>query len=110
MPWTLNLRIPEAQAELTAAVFESQQETFEKDILPEAQNLSPVRTGLNVASIQTETYLTDQGVKSEIYTTDGYGGYVEVGTKRQADEPYIFPAFLHQIINLPQRLYRRLHG
>lgn len=110
MPWQLNLRTAEAQAELTAAVFESQQETFDQDILPEAQSLSPVRTGTNVASIQTDTSLVDEGVKSEIYTTDGYGGYVEVGTKRQRAEPYIFPAFLHQIINLPQRLYRRLHG
>lgn len=110
MPWTLNLRTAEAQAELSEIIFESQQETFEKDILVEAENLSPVRTGTNVASIQATTELAEQGPKSELFTTDGYGGYVEVGTKEMKAEPYLFPAFLHGIVNFPQRIYKRLHG
>jgi len=110
VPWTLNLRTAEAQAELSGIIFESQQETFEKDILVEAENLSPVRTGTNVASIQTTTELTEQGPKSELFTTDGYGGFLEVGTKKMAARPYLYPAFLHGIINFPQRIYRRLHG
>jgi hypothetical protein len=110
MPWTLNLRTDEARAKIAEIILESQQETFEKDILTEAENLSPVRTGVNVSSIQTETYPTEQGPKSELYTTDGYGGFLEVGTKKMKAQPYLYPAFLHGIINLPQRIYRRIHG
>lgn len=53
---------------------------FEADIREAAVENSPVDTGTNARSIETKTaYIPGVGVMASIYTTSGYGGYLELG-------------------------------
>ena len=91
--WKFNLRIGEAQAETQQAIFNAVQELFELDIKPEAIRGSPVLTGTNRRSIDTTVEQTAQGTKASLFTQSGYGGYLEVGTRRIQSRPYLYPAF-----------------
>lgn len=93
---------------LTDAVALAVQEIFENKIKPDAQELSPVDTGLNQRSITTETVSTGTQVSAQIFTQSGYGGYLELGHQVRGDSgktvagrPYIFPAFT---LNQPELL------
>lgn len=91
--WKFNLRIGEAKAETEQAIFNAVQELFELDIKPEAIRGSPVLTGTNRRSIDTTVEKTAQGTKASLYTQSGYGGFLEVGTRRMQGRPYLYPAF-----------------
>lgn len=106
---TLNLRTTESSALFKEALFESMQELFEIDIVTTAKELVPV-----LAEATTERYpgeLRDtiegkvtklkRGVRGKITTHTGYGGYVELGTKKMDAEPYLYPAFQENIKRLP---------
>lgn len=80
-----------------------------------AKRNSPYLTGHNRSSITADFYVDGRLVKSwsengnpvnqirvamergtfgcRIYTQSGYGAYLELGTKRMAARPYIYPAF-----------------
>lgn len=108
--WKLNLRTEQAASEINAIIFEETEQAFKSDILQEAESRSPVLSGTNVASIDTTTVDTPKGPLASLFTTDGYGGYLEVGTKKMKAQPYLYPAFLHGIIPLLQRIYRRVQS
>lgn len=85
------------------AVFEAVQEIFEIDIKGEAVKGSPVKTGTNRRSIDTEVHLVPKGVQAEIFTQSGYGGYLEVGTRFMKGRPYLLPAlnkFRAKLVNI----------
>jgi HK97 gp10 family phage protein len=82
---------------------------FETQIVPEAKRLSPVTpeglahnlelhrkrpggTGTNRRSIDAEFEFTERGPKATMFTSSGYGGYLEVGTARMKAQPYMWPA------------------
>lgn len=116
----LTLRTGEAKAEVKQAVFEATQELFEADIKSDAVRMSPVRApkgphnprgipgGTNRRSIDTDVNQTEEGVEASIYTQSGYGGYLEVGTRKMAARPYIGPAFDQNIAKLPERVKEKL--
>ena len=49
---------------------------------------SPVKTGTNQSSITME----QTGLTGMVYSTSGYGGYLETGTARMPARPYFKPA------------------
>lgn len=111
----IELRLnPEAKAQVKAAVLRAVTDVFLKDIKPKAQELSPVTpeglaynrekhpaapltkvggTGTNRRSIDVEVSEGQKGVKAELFTQSGYGGWLEVGTAKMRAQPYLWPAF-----------------
>ncbi len=66
------------------------------DITQESKENTPKRTGNNMRSIAFDVgpggdlnLTEDQGA---VYSTSGYGGYLETGTSRMAARPYMKPA------------------
>lgn len=97
-----NSRIPQALAQVHQIALQATQECFELDIKPAAVEGSPVRTGHNRRSIDTTVEETPRGPSARLFTQSGYGGYLEVGTRFMAAEPYLWPAFQENIQNLPR--------
>jgi HK97 gp10 family phage protein len=111
----IELRLnPNAQHEAKAAILSAVRDTFVFDIKPKAQELSPVTdaglrynrekhpaatltqiggTGTNRRSIDVEVKEDVKGVKAELYTQSGYGGWLEIGTRFMRAQPYLWPAF-----------------
>lgn len=50
----------------------------------------------------------DFSPKFRIYTQSGYGGWLELGTKRMAARPYIMPAFQEAVQRFMQKLEHSL--
>lgn len=94
-----NLKTGLAQKQVQEAILKSVADTFELDIKPEAAKNTPVLSGTNRRSIDTEISLVPEGIKAELFTQSGYGGYLEIGTKKMQARPYLLPAF---------NLFRRL--
>ena len=53
-----------------------------------AKQAAPVRTGNLRSSISTDV----RGLEAEVGPTANYGVFVELGTSRQAPQPYLMPA------------------
>ena len=73
---------------------------------------SPLLTGNNRGSIKFETgpggeVATREG-EAAIYSTSGYGGYLETGTVKMKARPYFKPALDRNIQKLPQGIKARL--
>jgi hypothetical protein len=137
-PWTVNLRVEEVKLQIHQTAFEATQEVFELDIIPEAKRLSPVSienpkilpkpkivtsktgktrivlrkpyrdTGHNRRNIDATVTDTPNGPEAELFTTSGYGGYLEVGTSKMAARPYLWPAFSKFIGNLSKLISVKL--
>ena len=67
---------------------------------------SPVLTGNNRRSIQ---YRIDE-LQGLIYSTSGYGGYIETGTVKMAARPYFKPALDRHIGKLGSAIKARLEA
>jgi len=106
---TLNLRTNQAQALIKEALFESMQELFGIDIVTTAKELCPVlKEGTSERypgelrdSIDSRITKVKNGARAKVFTTAGYGGYVENGTVKMSAEPFIYPAFESNINKLP---------
>lgn len=106
---TLTLRTTESNAIFKEALYEAMQELFEIEILSTAKELVPVLAeatterfpGQLRESIDAKVTKLKRGVRGKVFTTSGYGGYVELGTKKMDAEPYIYPAFQEHINKLP---------
>jgi hypothetical protein len=103
----LNLRAAEAQRELEDAVYEGVRAVFQGPMKADAQARSPRGEKLkkgekihNADSIRARVRRTKKGPKATLYTESGHGGYLEIGTSRQAAEPYLYPAFQANASNL----------
>jgi len=123
---TMEVRFnPQALLTVKRAVFAETQDTFELDIKPEAARNSPVTeiglahnealkrqrpggTGTNRRSIDVSVVDGPDGVHAELFTTSGYGGYLEVGTSKMAAQPYLYPAFVLKIKGLQERIKARI--
>lgn len=105
--------------------FEETVNAFELDIVPEAKQNSPVTpeglakniekhrtrpggTGTNRRSIDAEVVISPQGPKATLFTSSGYGGYLEVGTSKMRAQPYLYPAFTKFIGKLKERIQQRV--
>jgi len=58
---------------------------------------SPVLTGNNRRSIKFEA----KGLSGSVYSTSGYGGYLETGTVRMPARPYLKPALDKNLPKFP---------
>ena len=86
---------PTAEAEVKAVSAQGMVELCE-EIIAGAKRRSPVAKehgGTNRRSINPDGVRIDpQTLAGEIVTMSGYGGYLEVGTRRMPARPYIVPA------------------
>lgn len=67
------------------------------DIANDAIKGSPYLTGNNRRSIKYEA----EGLSGAIYSTSGYGGYLETGTAKMPARPYFKPALDRNLSRLP---------
>jgi len=105
--WDTNLRTTEATREVEAASKKGLLLTV-VDIANQAINDSPVLTGNNRRSIQFEVgpggEVAREPLTGAIYSTSGYGGYLETGTVKMAPRPYIYPALIKFMKDLPKNI------
>jgi len=107
-----NLRIPEVQNIMKEATEKALRDVV-VDIANDAAKGSPVLTGNNRRSIKFEVGPNAEVAKGDlegaIYSTSGYGGYLETGTRRgMAARPYLKPALDRNIGNLGSLIERYL--
>jgi HK97 gp10 family phage protein len=98
--WKLNIRTDEAKKASHEAIHEGVAEIFELDVKPEAIKESPYLTGTNRRSIDTDVTETPEGIQARIFSQSGYGGYLEIGTRKMKARPYMFPALYKYIKKL----------
>jgi HK97 gp10 family phage protein len=115
----LNLHTTEAMANVGDALFAATQDIF-AEITFTAAELSPVLDkatserfpGENRESLRDSIRHTvtqhAEGVRAKVFTTSGYGGWLELGTVKTRAQPYIFPAFEQHIGKLPEATKERL--
>lgn len=71
-----------------------------QECVGEAKKRTPHLTGHNMRSINPggavhssgATTIDPKNIDGEVFTTSGYGGYLEVGTHKMGARPYIVPA------------------
>jgi HK97 gp10 family phage protein len=130
---TLNLRLLPMLANMKAVIVSATQDLFEEEIVPTAKDLSPVTeegyarnvvlkaehklggrrvggTGTNRRSIDSAVSDVPEGVKAQLFTQSGYGGYLELGTGKMRAQPYLNPAFDMHIGELPEKVKEKLGG
>ena len=82
------------------------------DIANDAIKGSPKVTGNNARSIKYEVGPGGEVAKKElegaVYSTSGYGGYLETGTVKMAARPYFKPALNRNISKLPKGIKAEL--
>jgi len=95
----LNLKTKEATEQVKEASRKAMRDTV-VEVANDSIDGSPKRTGNNMRSIKYESSgfntgegLIDQSkIEGAIYSTSGYGGYLETGTYKMAARPYFRPA------------------
>jgi len=82
------------------------------DIANDAIKGSPIDTGNNRRSIKFEVGpgkpVATKELQGAIYSTSGYGGYLETGTVNMAAQPYFKPALDKNIKKLPEGIKAEL--
>ena len=91
----LNLKSDELNEAVMKAARSAMRDTV-VDVAQDAIDMSPKATGNNARSIQYEVGPNGQVAKDDVsgavYSTSGYGGYLETGTRRMKPRPYFKPA------------------
>ena len=106
--WQITLRTPEVQQAVHSAVLQGLQDFLALDVVPDAVRLSPVSpenpslleargekrrdTGHNRRTIDFLVEETEDGPKGYVFTQSGYGGWLEIGTRKMIARPYLYPA------------------
>lgn len=110
----LNLKTKEATATVLKAAREAMRDTV-VDVTNDAVKDSPVLTGNNRRSIKGETSgfgsgeVVDQDkIQGAVYSTSGYGGFLETGTRKMGARPYFKPAADRNVPKFPQRMKEHL--
>ena len=103
---TLNLRTEEVNKELTEASKLAMRDTVVEVTADAVRPPSPVLTGNNRRSMvgeasgmgkvaglgSSERQVDDSKIEGAVYSSSGYGGYLETGTSKMPARPYIKPA------------------
>ena len=101
----LDLKTEEATDKALKAAREAMKDTV-VDVTADAVKGSPVLTGNNRRSIVGE--IDERKIEGKVYSTSGYGGYLETGTSRMTARPYIKPAADRHVPNFPKRMKEHL--
>jgi HK97 gp10 family phage protein len=98
---TSNLRLEQAKEKIQKATQKALKDTV-IDIAREVIEIHPwkTRTGNNNRSIKYEM----QKLEGSVYSTSGYGGYLEVGTRFMPAFPYFRPALDRNIPKFPEKV------
>ena len=67
---------------------------------------SPIKFGTNKRSIDYWV----RKLKAKIFSTSGYGGWLEVGTRKMEARPYFHPAALRHLPQLASNIAKRLRA
>ena len=82
------------------------------DIAKDAIEGSPIDTGHNRRSIMFEVGpgkpVAQKEREGAVYSTSGYGGYLETGTVKMPARPYFKPALDKNLKNLPKNIKAHL--
>ncbi len=109
--WKLNLKTKEATDEVKDASKKGLRDVVTV-IANEAIHGSPVLTGNNRRSIKFEVGPGGEVARKElegaVYSTSGYGGYLETGTVKMAARPYMKPALDRHVKDLPREIKAHL--
>jgi len=110
--WKLNLKTEEAQDKVNKATEKGLKDVV-TDIANDAIKESPKLTGNNMRSIMFEVGPGGEVAKKElegaVYSTSGYGGWLEVGHgKNPNPRPYFKPALDRNIKKLPDQIKAHL--
>ena len=112
----LNLKTDEAKEKVVKAAREGMLDTV-REIHSFAVHNHPYkdRTGTNTRSLTFEAsgsgggQVVDQGkIEGAVFSTSGYGGFLETGTSRMSAFPYIKPAADVEAPKFPQRMKEHL--
>ena len=125
----LNLKIPEAMAMVNQSTREGIRDTvveITNDTVQPPPTGSPYQTGHNRRSMtadvsgmggvhrgadsQPERVVDERKNEGAVYSTSGYGGFLETGTATMTARPYIKPAYDRRIGSLPNNIKRHLEA
>ena len=97
--------------EVTKKVLEAAKKATKAVVIDNAQDAieqSPALTGNNKRSIKYEVgpggEIAKKDLEGAVYSTSGYGGYLETGTVKMAARPYFRPALDKFAKNLPNNI------
>ena len=99
----VNLKTKEVQDKVKKASGQGLKDTI-VDIAGDVIKGSPVLTGNNARSIAYEA----KELEGSIYSTSGYGGYLETGTVNMPAQPYFRPALDKNKDKLPKNIKAHL--
>lgn len=107
----LNLKTKEAQDSVKKAT-QKALKNVATDIANDAIHNSPWLTGNNARSIMFEVGPGGEVAKGDlegaVYSTSGYGGFLETGTVKMPARPYFKPALDRNIKKLPESIKAEL--
>lgn len=99
----VNLKTKEAQTKVKKAGEKGLKDVI-TDIAGDVIKGSPKLTGHNMRSIMYEA----KELEGSIYSTSGYGGYLETGTVKMPARPYFRPALDKNMKKLPKNIKAHL--
>lgn len=99
----VNLKTKEAQNKVKNASGRGLKDVI-VDIAGDVIKGSPVDTGNNRRSIAYEV----KELEGSVYSTSGYGGFLETGTVNMPAQPYFKPALDRNIKKLPKNIKAHL--
>lgn len=112
----LNLKTKEASETMKKASREAMRDTV-VDTVNDAMKNSPKVTGNNMRSITSEAsgfgsvqVVDPNKIEGAVFSTSGYGGFLETGTSKMDPRPYIKPAADKHVPKFPQKLKEYLGG
>jgi hypothetical protein len=121
----LNLKTGEALEKCIKAAREAMRDTV-VDITRESMIGTPKKTGYNMNSLAGEVsgmgviiqgpeakpdkVVDDSKIQGAVFSTSGYGGFLETGTVKMAARPYVKPAADKNVPKFPEHMKKHLLG
>jgi len=76
-----------------------------RSMVGEVSGMGEIKKGRDAVP---EKVVDDRKLEGAIYSTSGYGGFLETGTRNMAARPYIKPAADRHVPNFPKRMKEHL--
>ena len=108
----LNLKTKEASEKVLKAAREAMRDTVVAVLADSIKPPSPILTGNNrrsmVGEVGPNKEIAKGDVEGAVYSSSGYGGFLETGTRSMSARPYIKPAADRHVPNFPKRMEEHL--